>query len=98
MVRVFSIGTVGMWGRQRQGGTCAEKKNFGKNKMGGQTIRLPGTLEGGSLYSGKKRAKRSKTLGCLFWRTKNGAKRASRGCSPSAAGDVAHQPPDKSVS
>ena len=46
MVRVFSIGTVGMWGRQRQGGTCAEKKNFGKNKMGGQTIRLSGTLEG----------------------------------------------------
>lgn len=41
-----SIGTVGMWGRQRQGGTCAEKKNFGKNKMGGQTMRLSGTFEG----------------------------------------------------
>ena len=62
MVRVFSIGTVGMWGRQRQGGTCAEKKNFGKNKMGGQTIRLPGTLEGGvPLYSGKNAKKRAKT-------------------------------------
>ena len=57
MVRVFSIGTVGMWGRQRQGGTCAEKKFFGKNKMGGQTIRLSGTLEGAPLYSGKKRLK-----------------------------------------